>query len=63
MIPVTNWNRTPPTSASSDSRSSSDAIEITGGQAKSFGTTDHSFASTTGVSTMPPTTCRPWLRR
>ena len=36
---------------------------VTGGQAKSFGTTDQSLASTIGVRIMPPTTCRPWVSR
>lgn len=61
--PVTISNRTPPTSISSETRSSSWAIERDGGHAKSRGITDHSLASTTGISTSPSPTCSPWLSR
>ena len=61
--PVTISNRMPPTSISSETRSSSWAIDRAGGQAKSLGITDHSLASTTGTMIRPSPTCRPWLRR
>ena len=43
----------------SESRSSRLAAERTGGQANSFGMTDHSLASTTGTRTNPSPTCSP----
>src|SRR6476469_4323686 len=61
--PVTISNRIPPTSSSSDARSSACAGERTGGHANSFGTTDHSLASTTGTSTSPSPTCTPCVSR
>lgn len=57
--PVAISNRMPPTSSSSDSRSSTWATERAGGHANSLGTTDHSLASTTGMITNPSPTCSP----
>jgi hypothetical protein len=62
-MPVANSNRPPPTSSSSDSRSSAWPADRSGGSANSFGATDHSFASSTGTSTTPSVTCTPWVRR
>ena len=56
-------NRMPPTSISSDSRSSTWASDRAGGQVNSFGTTDHSLASTMGITTRPRLTCRPCVSR
>ena len=61
--PVTISNRIPPTSITSDTRSSSWATDRTGGHANSRGITDHSLASTTGINTRPSPTCSPWLSR
>lgn len=61
--PVTNSNSAPPTSSSNETRSSACPTDRAGGSAKSFGITDHSFASSTGTSTMPPVTCTPWSSR
>lgn len=44
-------------------RSSPCASDRTGGSVNSFGTTDHSFASSTGISVIPSVTWTPWLRR
>ncbi len=61
--PVAISNKIPPTSISNESRSSSCAGERAGGQANSFGATDHSLASTTGVMMNPSPTCTPSVRR
>lgn len=61
--PVAIWNRIPPTSSSRVSRSSTWASERAGGQSNSFGSTDQSLPSTTGMSTIPSVTCRPWVTR
>ena len=62
-IPVMNSKTAPPTSSSSDSRSSACAGLRSGGHSNSFGSTDHSLASRIGMSTSPRVTCRPWLTR
>lgn len=44
-------------------RSSACASDRAGGSVNSFGTTDHSFASSTGISVIPSVTWTPWVRR
>lgn len=61
--PVTNSNSAPPTSSSSEIRSSAWASERTGGRVNSLGTTDHSLASSTGIRTSPRVTCTPCVSR
>ncbi|CNY43406.1 Uncharacterised protein [Mycobacterium tuberculosis] len=61
--PVTIWNRIPPTSISTDNRSSTWAIERAGGHTNSRGIPDHNLASTTGMITSPSPTCSPWVNR
>src|SRR4029079_1758359 len=61
--PVTISKRIPPTSMSNVTRSSTWATERAGGQENRRGSTDHNLASTTGITTRPKPTCRPWLSR
>ncbi len=61
--PVTISKRTPPTSISSETRSSSWATDRAGGTTNSRGITDHSLASTTGINTKPSPTWSPWVSR
>ena|SRR6476661_1092306 len=61
ITPVTSSNTAPPTSSSSEARSTSWVTERAGGHSKSLGNTDHSLASTTGMSTNPSVTCTPWF--
>ena len=61
--PVMISNRIPPTSISSETRSSNWAIDRAGGQVNSRGITDQSFASTIGIRIRPSPTCSPWLSR
>ena len=44
-------------------RSTAWATEVTGGKTNSRGMTDHSLASTTGMSTRARVTCTPWVSR
>ncbi len=58
---MANSNSAPPTSSSSDNRSSPPARFRTAGHANSRGITDHSLASSTGIATSPIVVCNPWL--
>src|SRR5919206_1685757 len=61
ITPVTSSNTAPPTSSSNDARSSRWVSERAGGHSNSLGNTDHSLASTIGMSTKPRVTCTPWV--
>ena len=61
--PVTISKRIPPTSISSVTRSRTWATDRAGGHPNSRGITDHNLASTTGITTSPNPTCRPWVNR
>jgi hypothetical protein len=61
--PVASCSSEPPTSSSSEARSSAWPMSRAGGQVKNRGYTANSLASSSGTAHSPLSVCRPWLTR
>ncbi len=61
--PLTTSSSDELTSTAMLSRSRPCATERTGGHWNSFGATDQSFTSSSGIDAMPVMTCTPWVSR
>jgi hypothetical protein len=61
--PVESWKIIDATSTRIEARSSIRTGPPNTGRANSFGHTDHSLTTSSGMAAMPVTTWRPWVRR